>query len=385
MVPGDGLKIGPRANFSSDYSRVEGGEIQTIYVSGDPHGWIKKMEIPFPEEIETSVDRYCTIAREANDIESGIRPGRSQELRDAWHQQSLICRLGLLKIDRDPFGSPFLEAKELAKDVESGKLASFHGKTDAKLLRLNGRYWTARLDGFAAADSSEEGILAVQCDAHRAAVIGLEQALIEPKLVIYFLSEGKQSGRRGSKENGCYQDLVAVMSQTIEKKVRLLVVIDQGLADEQNVLTDFLIAAKTHTGVPTVMVAAEAIEPMIMCLGLKVTIESEHLVKPFKPKGGIFQSWKPPAPKALFRDGPTLVGQTDAEKSQSAEVSKAGRISMSQRVPRSTTDWFARLMSRSLPLEDWMTAVQDSRDPGVDYSQRHSLSLARTAGQRRAG
>ena len=58
------------------------------------------------------------------------------------------------------------------------------------------------------------------------------------------------------------------MSLTIEKKVRLLVVIDQGLADEQNVLTDFLIAAKTHTGVPTVMVAAEAIEPMIMCLGL---------------------------------------------------------------------------------------------------------------------
>ena len=204
-------------------------------------------------------------------------------------------------------------------------------------------------------------------------------------MAIYFLTSSRKSGRREATEHGCYQDLVAAMSQTIERKVRLLVVIDQELAEEQNVLTDFLIAARTHTGVPTVMVAAEEVEPMIMCIGLKVTVESEHLVRPSKTKGGVFQSWKPPAPKALFRDGPALTGQSEAEKSQSTEVIKAGRISMSQRVPRSTADWFARLMSRSLPLEDWLAVVQDSRDPGVEYSQRNSLSLARTAGQRRAG
>ena len=204
-------------------------------------------------------------------------------------------------------------------------------------------------------------------------------------MVIFFLKSSRKPGQKEATEHGCYQDLVAVMSQTIERKVRLLVVIDQELAEEKNVLTDFLIAARTHTGVPTVMVAAEDIEPMIMCIGLKVTVESEHLVRPSRPRGGVFQSWKPPDPKALFRDGPTLTGQSEAEKSHSMEVIKAGRISMSQKVPRSTADWFARLMSRSLPLEDWLTVVQDSRDPGVDYSQRNSLSLARTAGQRRAG
>ena len=99
VVPGDGLKIGPRANLSSDYSRVEGGGIQTICVTGDPHGWIKKMEFPLPEEVEALVNRYCEIAREANGVESGIRPGRSQELRDSWHQQQLIRRLGQLKIE----------------------------------------------------------------------------------------------------------------------------------------------------------------------------------------------------------------------------------------------------------------------------------------------
>ena len=252
VVPGDGLKVGPRANFSSDYNRVEGGEIQTIYVAGDPYAWIKKLEFPSLEDIDAAVDRYCDIAREANDVDSGIRPGQSQRLQDAWHQQHLVRRSRQLKIERDPFGSPFLEVKELTKDVETGKIASLRSQNDAKMLKLTGRYWTARLEGFAAINAAEEGVYAVQCDARRAAVIGLEQALIEPKMVIYFLKSSRKPGRREATEYGCYQDLVAVMSQTIERKVRLLIVVDQDLAEEQNVLTDFLIAARAHTGVPTV-------------------------------------------------------------------------------------------------------------------------------------
>ena len=363
---GEGLKIGPRRNFSTDLYRAQGAKPTTIYVPTDPNEWMR--HLPFPSETEMSQVMACFLAMKLK-VNMGRRMGNSTWFETPWFETLLRSALatGNRNVPRDPLGDAPVQPKKLLRDPSTGLVKSAKlndNQRDAAWIQ--GDYGGLSLRGYKAVDNMGEVISGIECDGNTAALIGREQALAEREAVIMCCCADEVT-TRGT-------DMIVTMLMLLERKVRMVVVMNQDMIRTKTDLTGFLIGLKEAKTV-TVMITPERFQSQILCLGLRVRATTDQLLEDIDRKGQEKYGYsRPPVPSPLFRDKISLDGQTQAaEKGVSI-----GNVSVSKGLPESLVSWFDTIMVRSLPLEDWMAIVDDRRDPEVDYRQRHSLSLART-------
>ena len=363
---GEGLKIGPRANFSTDLYRIQGSKPKTIYISTDPNEWMR--QLPFPRESEMSQVMACFYAMKLK-ANMGRRVGGSTWFETQWFESQLRSALatGNHSVPNDPLGDPSMGPKKLLRDPSTGLVESAKYNDERRNPAwIQGDYGGVSLRGYKAVDNMEEVISGIECDANTAALIGREQALAEREAVILCCC-AEEVTTRGT-------DMIVTMLMLLERKVRMVVVMNQEMIRKKTDLTGFLIGLK-EAKTATVMITPERFQSQILCLGLKVRVTTDQLLEDIDRMGKEKYGYsRPPIPSPLFRDRISLDGQTHAAE-QGVSI---GNVSVSKGLPGSLVSWFDRIMVRSLPLEDWMAIVDDRRDPEVDYRQRHSLSLART-------
>ena len=263
--------------------------------------------------------------------------------------------------------SNFVEPKQLLRDQVTGFLRSGRANDsrhdDAW---LHGEYGSVTLRRFKAIDASGEVVSSVECDGNTAALIGREQALAEPSAVVLCYCGEEPTTR-------CI-DIIITLLLVLEKKAGVIVLLNQELMRRKNDFTEFLIRLQEAETVG-VMITPERFASQILCLGLKVRIASEHLLDDIERVGQDRRGYsRSPTPTQLFKETMSLDGQTQA----SERGVSIGSVSISKALPGSLVLWFEKIMARSLPLNDWMSVVNDRRDPQVDYGQRYSLSLSRT-------
>ena len=231
---------------------------------------------------------------------------------------------------------------------------------------IQGQYKSVTLRRYQAVDASEEIVTSIECHGSTAALIGREQALAEREAVVLCRYEDEPTTR-------CV-DIITTLLVLLEKRVRIVLVLSQGLMRQEIDLTNFVIKLREAKTV-AVMITPEKFQSQVFCLGLKVRITSVELLDDIDRVGYDqrgYNRW--PTPTPLFRETMSLRGQTQAAE----RGGSIGSVSISRGLPIGLVSWFEKLMTRSLPLADWMMIVDDRRDPMVDFSQRHSLSLARS-------
>ena len=364
-VTAEGLKVGLRANFNSDLYKLPGSKPKTIYVSTDPYDWIR--ELPFPSERELARIMSCFSALK-------LKANTSRGRRDVpnWYHAE-VSRV-LAYIERDvPENvvfhsmSDFVEPKQLLRDQITGLLRS--GKANDSRRDnawLRGEYGSVTLRRFKALDSSAEVVSSVECDGNSAALIGREQALAETSAVVLCYCGEEPTTR-------CI-DIIITLLLVLERKAGIIVLMNQEMMRRKNDFTEFLIRLQEAETV-AVMITPERFASQIICLGLKIRVASEYLLDDIERVGQDRRGYsRSPTPTQLFKEAMSLDGQTQA----SDRGVSMGSVSISKALPSSLVSWFEKIMARSLPLNDWMSVVNDRRDPQVDYGQRYSLSLSRT-------
>ena len=263
--------------------------------------------------------------------------------------------------------SNFVESKQLLRDQITGLLRSGRiNDSQRDDAWLHGEYGSVTLRRFKALDTSEEVVSSVECDGNTAALIGREQALAETSAVVLCYCGEEPTTR-------CI-DIITTLLVVLERKAGVVVLLNQDSMRRRNEFTDFLIRMQEAETV-AVMITPERFASQIICLGLKVRIVSEHLLGDIERVGQDRRGYsRSPTPTQLFKETMSLDGQTQA----SDRGVSMGSVSISKALPSSLVSWFEKIMARSLPLNDWMSVVNDRRDPQVDYGQRYSLSLSRT-------
>ena len=373
-ITSEGLKIGPRKNYNSDFYKAQSSKPKTFYVTLDPYEWIR--ELPFPDEAELAGTTACFSALK---VKASMGRGR-REGGAKWFDDDLARVLAM--IERETTASPIYaltrsvddimeiaEPKQLLRDVSTGLVVG--GKAnDVSTIRGNtwiqGQYKSVTLRRYQAVDASEEIVTSIECHGSTAALIGREQALAEREAVVLCCYEEEPTTR-------CV-DIITTLLVLLEKKVRIILVLSQGLMRQEIDLTNFVIKLREAKTV-AVMITPEKFQSQVFCLGLKVRITSEELLDDIDRVGYDqrgYNRW--PTPTPLFRETMSLRGQTQAAE----RGGSIGSVSISRGLPIGLVSWFEKLMTRSLPLADWMMIVDDRRDTMVDFSQRHSLSLARS-------
>ena len=374
-VTTDGLKVGPRQNFLSDYNRNPEGRVKTVYVAADPHEWIKSVNFPTELELQRDTTKGYEFRRHADSanrhrrrpwfehiletitaIETGRR--RSRAMRESG---------GMI----EPFGEELTEEKELLRGAEGRTLRKAeNGESRIDPLRIRGRFRTLSLRKYLSPDGSGEVAVGLECGATRAAVIARTQMIAEQEAVLLCCNTPDAATRSA--------DMIATLLLLAEKGVPVAILIGQDIMKGDTPLTRFLIKAKDVDSITT-MVTPEKFVTQVMCLGLRVRVITEALLEDAET---VYQDrrtqdrWS--VPTQMYKEGITLEGQPMTLEMMIA----TGTIFMSKGLPASAVEWFEGIMTYCLPLDGWLRATHDNRDVTIEREQRFSLSYSQTTSTR---
>ena len=106
--------------------------------------------------------------------------------------------------------------------------------------------------------------------------------------------------------------MIVTMLMLLERKVRMVVVMNQEMIRTKTDLTGFLIGLK-EAKTATVMITPERFQSQILCLGLRVRATTDQLLEDIDRVGQDRRGYsKSPIPSPLFRERMSLDGQTQA-------------------------------------------------------------------------